>query len=250
MSSICGPAYVPAHRGVYHIRVSRSSLLVVVAWAAAVIAFGVVCVFAAANDTFPNDVWLAHQIQDIDSAAFERTLDWVEDFVDYPLIVLVGAVAAALLVLARDWAGAIIIALAIPGRAVTTGGLKELIERPRPSAELIEFDSQPGTFSFPSGHAGAAFVLYGMIIYFAAVHIRDLRVRLPIQAVCVAIIVLAGVERVYVGHHWPSDVLGGYCVGALLLGVFIGVHQLTLRRASNFETQRSFSGATSARDPE
>jgi undecaprenyl-diphosphatase len=222
----------------------------VIAWAAAVIAFAVVCVFAAAYDTFPNDVWLARQIQDIDSRAFERTLDWVEDMVDYPLIILVGAVVASLLVLARDWAGAIIIALAIPGRAMTTAGLKELIERPRPSAELIEFDSQPGTFSFPSGHAGAAFVLYGMIIYFAAVHIRDLRLRLPIQVVCVAIILLAGIERVYVGHHWPSDVLGGYYVGALLLGLFIGVHQLTLRRASNFAPQRSFSGATSARDPE
>jgi undecaprenyl-diphosphatase len=222
----------------------------VIAWAAAVVVFAVVCVFAAANDTFPNDVWLARQIQDIDSAAFERALDWVEDVVDYPLIVLAGAVAAALLVFARDSAGAIIIALAIPARAVTTAGLKELIERPRPSADLIEFDTQPGTFSFPSGHAGAAFVLYGMIIYFAAVHVRDLRVRLPIQAVCVAIILLAGIERVYVGHHWPSDVLGGYFVGALLLAVFIGVHQLTLRRASNFEPQRSFSGATSARDPE
>jgi undecaprenyl-diphosphatase len=230
--------------------VSTSTLLVVIAWAAAAVAFAVISVFAAANDTFPNDVWLARQIQDIDSAAVDRTLDWAEDVVDYPLIVLVGAGAALLLVLARDRAGAIIIALAIPGRAVTTAALKELIERPRPSAELLDFESQPSSFSFPSGHAGAALVLYGMIIYFAVLHIPDPRVRLPLQAACVAIIVLAGYERVYVGHHWPSDVLGGYYVGALLLAVCIGVHQLTMRHPSNLQPHRSFSRATVARDPE
>jgi undecaprenyl-diphosphatase len=224
--------------------------LLVAAWLAALVGFATVSAFAAANDTFPNDVWLAQRIQDIDTAAVDRTLDWTEDIVDYPLIVLTGAFVAALLVLARDPAGAIIIALAIPARAVTTAALKELIERPRPSAGLLEFDSQPSTFSFPSGHAGAAFVLYALIIYFAALHVRDPRVRLPLQAVCAAIIVLAGCERVYVGHHWPSDVLGGYYVGALLLAVFIAIHQLTLRRTSNQQPQRSFSRATPLRDPE
>jgi undecaprenyl-diphosphatase len=250
MSSICGPEYVPGYRGVYHILVRTSSLLVMIAWAAAAVAFAVISVLAATNDTFPNDVWLARQIQDIDSSAVDRALDWAEDVVDYPLIVLIGAGVAVLLVIVRDYAGAIIIALAIPIRAVTTAALKELIERPRPSAEFLDFESQPSSFSFPSGHAGAAFVLYGMIIYFAALHIRDLRVRLPLQALCVAIIVLAGVERVYVGHHWPSDVLGGYYVGALLLALFIAVHQLTMRRASNLQPQRSFSRATTAHDPE
>jgi membrane-associated phospholipid phosphatase len=249
MSSICGPAYVPRRRGVYHI-VVKTLLLLLLAWVAALAAFAVTSVLAAAYDTFPNDIWLAHQIQDVDSAAVDRTLDWVEDLVDYPLIVLVCAGAAALLVLGHDRAGAIIIALAIPARAVTTASLKELIERPRPSADLLDFESQPSTFSFPSGHAGAAFVVYGLIFYFATPYISDRRVRLPVQAACVAIILLAGLERVYVGHHWPSDVLGGYYVGALLLGVFIGAHQLTLRRASNLEPQRSFSRATPARDPE
>jgi undecaprenyl-diphosphatase len=230
--------------------VSTPSLLVVIAWAVALVAFVVVSFFAAANDTFPNDVWLARQIQDIDSAAFDRTLDWVEDIVDYPLVVLVCAGAASLLVLARDWTGAIIIAVAVPGRAATTAALKELIERPRPSVDLLDFERQPSTFSFPSGHAGAAFVLYGMIIYFAALHIRDPRVRLPLQAFCLVVIVLAGVERVYVGHHWPSDVLGGYYVGALLLALFIGVHQIVLQRPSNLQPQRSFTRATTARDPE
>jgi undecaprenyl-diphosphatase len=224
--------------------------LLIAAWVTALVVFAVVCVFAAGNDTFRGDVWLAEEIQGVDSRAVERTLDWAEDVVDYPLIVAICAVAASLLVLARDPAGAILIAVALPARAVTTASLKELIERPRPSAELVDFDSQPGTFSFPSGHAGAAFVLFSMIIYFAAIHIRDARVRVPLQLLCVAIILLAGLERVYVGHHWPSDVLGGYYVAALLLAVFIAVHQLTLRRVSNLEPQRSFSRASTARDPE
>jgi undecaprenyl-diphosphatase len=95
-----------------------------------------------------------------------------------------------------------------------------------------------------------AFVLYGLIFYFAALHIRDARLRLPLQAACVAIIVLTGVERVYVGHHWPSDVLGGYYAGALVVGTVLVVHQYARRHTSNLRRDRSFSRATAAIDPE
>ena len=63
--------------------------------------------------------------------------------------------------------GALILLIAVPGRVLTTWIAKEAIERPRPSADLLDFTSQPSTFSFPSGHAAAAFVLYGLIFYFA-----------------------------------------------------------------------------------
>jgi undecaprenyl-diphosphatase len=93
-------------------------------------------------------------------------------------------------------------------------------------------------------------VLYGLIFYFAAIHIRDARLRLPLQAACVAIIVLAGIERVYVGHHWPSDVLGGYYAGDLIVGAVVVAHKYARRRMSNLRRDRSFSRATAATDPE
>ena len=212
--------------------------------------FVLLSVLAAFNDKFPGDVWLAHRIQEVDILGFARALDWAEDAADLPEVVLVCAAAVAVLLLARDAAGALILPLAVSARALITWVLKELIERPRPSAALVHFEDQPSTFSFPSGHAMGAFVLYGVIFYFAALHIRDARLRLPLQAACVAIIVLTGIERVYVGHHWPSDVLGGYYAGALIVGAVVAVHQYAQRRMSNLRRDRSFSRATAATDPE
>jgi len=222
----------------------------VIAWAAALAGFVLLSILAAYNDKFPGDVWLAHRIQEIDIPGFARTVDWAADTADLPEVVIVCAAAVAVLLLVRAAAGALILPLAVSGRALITWVLKELIERPRPSAALVQFENQPSTYSFPSGHAMGAFVLYGLIFYFAALHIRDARLRLPLQAACVAIILLTGIERVYVGHHWPSDVLGGYYAGALMVGAVVVAHQYARRGMSNLRRDRSFSRATAATDPE
>jgi undecaprenyl-diphosphatase len=135
-------------------------------------------------------------------------------------------------------------------RALNNWALKVTIERPRPSAEHVRFESQPDSFSFPSGHAESAFLLYGLIFYFASIHIHDWRWRLPVQIACVVIIILSGIERVYVGHHWPSDVIGGYYIGALILAGLITVHQLATGLHSNLWPQRSLSRTRVAPGPD
>ncbi len=107
--------------------------------------------------------------------------------------------------------------------------LKEVVERPRPSPALVSVDQQPGDFSFPSGHANTALVLYGLIIYLAAVYVPNPWLRVPLQGFCLWVIIGNGLQRVYVGHHWPSDVLGGYYLGALVLAVLIAVERGVLR---------------------
>ena len=201
----------------------------IVVWAAAFAVFVIASILAGTHDTFPADVWLAHRIQEIDIRAVDRALDWAEDSADLPVVALMCGVTACALLFARDGVGALIILIAVPGRVLTTWIAKEVIERPRPSADLVDFSSQPSTFSFPSGHAAAAFVLYGLIFYFATLHVQNLQARRAIQAACVVLIIGAGMERVYVGHHWPSDILGGYWHGALIVAVAVALHQLAQR---------------------
>ena len=220
--------------------------MLVIAWSAALAGFVLLSILAASSDTFPGDVWLAHRIQEIDTPGFARAVGWAADTSDLPEVVIVCAAASGLLWLARDPAGALILPIVVSGRVLITWALKEVIERPRPSAALIHFEDQPSSFSFPSGHAMAAFVLYGLLFYFAALHIHDARLRLPGQTACVAIIVLTSMERVYVGHHWPSDVLGGYYASALIVGAVVAVHQIILRHTSNPRGDRSFSRSAAA----
>lgn len=206
-----------------------TGLRFIIAWATVFVAFVVVCVLAGTHDTFPADIWLAHRIQEIDIVGVGSALDWAEDSADLAVVVLVCGVTACGLLFVRDSFGAVILLIAVPARVLTTWILKEAIERPRPSADLVDFTSQPSTFSFPSGHAAGAFVLYGLVFYFATLHVQSMPAKRAIQVACVALVIGAGLERIYVGHHWPSDVLGGYWHGALIVSAAIAIHQLVRR---------------------
>lgn len=181
--------------------------------------------FAAANDTFPADVWLAHRLQDVDSEVFSRLLNGTSDLVQVPLVALVTLLVAVAFYLLAGWQPAMLAFLTLGARPANSI-VKEIVGRPRPSPDLDEFGSQPDDPSFPSGHADNAMILFGMIIYLTAMHIPDRRLRYPVQAVSLWVIIVTGLERVYAGHHWPSDVLGGFLLGSLLLALVIAMHRL------------------------
>jgi undecaprenyl-diphosphatase len=95
--------------------------------------------------------------------------------------------------------------------AVVIETLKHFIVRPRP--ELWSRIVTQGGSSFPSGHAVASAALYPLLAW-VLVRGRP-RLRPPALALGAAIALLIGLGRLYLGLHWPSDVLGGWALGAL-----------------------------------
>ncbi|MDF2721517.1 MAG: phosphatidylglycerophosphatase, partial [Paenibacillus sp.] len=95
-------------------------------------------------------------------------------------------------------------------------GLKELFERPRPSVEaLIEASG----YGFPSGNALLSSAVYGFAAY--ALY-RLWSKRHPMRsrtaaAIGILLVLAIGVSRVYLGVHYPSDIIAGYCLGTALL---------------------------------
>ncbi len=132
--------------------------------------------------------------------------------------------AAALLVAARRWEALLLLA-SVLGRLVNAG-VKELVDRPRPAEDLVVVREDPSSPAFPSGHADAAIMLYGLLFYFITLFVPHPVLRLVGQAACLWVILFTGMERVFVGAHWPSDVLGGYYLGGLMLVVLIAAHRL------------------------
>ena len=104
--------------------------------------------------------------------------------------------------------------------------VKRLIKRPRPTNELVSVVRVINEPSFPSGHVMHYTNLFGLLTYLLATNWHSGKLRNALIAVCSALIICIGPSRVYLGAHWPSDVMAGYLYGGLWFG---GVMVLYLR---------------------
>jgi membrane-associated phospholipid phosphatase len=104
--------------------------------------------------------------------------------------------------------------------------VKRLIKRPRPTKELVTVVRVINEPSFPSGHVMHYTNFYGLLIYLLATNWRSGKLRNLLIAICTSMIALIGPSRVYLGAHWPSDVMAGYIYGGLW---FAGLMTVYLR---------------------
>ena len=195
-----------------------------ISWLLAALGFAIAAGFAAAVDYFPADLWLTHRLQDIHAAAFSDALDWASRLAEMPLVAVVAVAGALALWLLASRSAAIWLVAALVA-SLSNSGVKLLVDRPRPAGHLVEVSEKTSSAAFPSGHVTAAVLVYGFIFYLAGFLIPVRLLRYLAQASCLVIIVLTALQRVYVGAHWPSDVLGGVLFGGLLLSLLIWSHR-------------------------
>lgn len=105
----------------------------------------------------------------------------------------------------------------------------DLVQRPRPTPNLIHVDNMLKFNSFPSGHSCHMMVYYGFLLYLSFTKpVREWRYRwflLPLQLFALLNILTVGFARLQQGEHWISDVLAGYLSGALWLFLFIFLYR-------------------------
>ncbi len=146
--------------------------------------------------------------------------DFMTGFGDTFPVIAILCVSVILLLLSRHQKGySVGIVASVLGAKASEVLMKVIFERARPVDVLPLFHLD--TFSFPSGHATGAMALYGFIAYL----ICSIYPRLRVPAVLVggALILLIGASRVYLGVHFPSDVLAGFLLGAIWICAGIGI---------------------------
>ena len=109
--------------------------------------------------------------------------------------------------------------------------MKDRLDRPRPSPALVDVAHRLSDSSFPSGHVFGATLLYGFLAYAAEFAVPNIKLRRVLQSACIAMVGLMGYARMELGAHWPTDVMGGWLIGCLLLSVLVWLHQHVEPRA-------------------
>jgi undecaprenyl-diphosphatase len=123
------------------------------------------------------------------------------------------------------------------GGFLLTTFLKGVFERARP--ELFDSDYTASFYSFPSGHAALAVGFYGALTLILAYHLRGFA-RSAVVGVGVLLVLLIGYSRLYLGVHYPTDVLAGFLAAPLWL-IFVGavyVAWLSVRGLRAAESRR------------
>ena len=128
-------------------------------------------------------------------------------------------IVCAILAIARKWDSLAFFATNVLLAVVCVQALKFIFAVPRPGAETLV--PIPGSFSFPSAHSFCSLIVFGMIglLIFRAMNRKGVPYNAAIVPgiILVVFAILIGISRIYVGVHWPSDVLGGWLLAGMWL---------------------------------
>ena len=148
---------------------------------------------------------------------------WGTQLGSFAVAVMIAAVVVTVLLFKRMWTAAALVVLVL-GVGYLWGQLAQLtIRRVRPP-QLDALIPIPTAFSYPSGHSITALLLYGAIAFLVWRTVDSRVGRVLTLAACVALIVFVGFTRVYLGVHWPSDVVGAWLLGGAWLSLIAGLY--------------------------
>jgi membrane-associated phospholipid phosphatase len=167
-------------------------------------------------------------------------------FLGDPLVLgILSLCFGAILLLRQRWTECITLAIATGGAIGLNLWLKTLFARDRP--QLWEHVVDVKYYSFPSGHAMVSFVIYGLLGYWLAA--RFPRYRSLIILGTTLLIGAIGLTRLYLGVHWPTDVIAGYAAGLVWLTTCILTLEIAWKRrlATSYTNKQSSRHLTDSR---
>ena len=150
--------------------------------------------------------------------ATTRAMLWVAALHRTAVVLSASVVIAAAFALRGHWRSVRALAV-VPTAMILNVALKTAIQRARPSwpDPLVQL----ATYSFPSGHAVASSAFYGMLCALVFAHTRSPLARGAALAIAVGMVALVCFSRVYLGAHYPSDVIAGSAEGLACVLLFL-----------------------------
>ena len=138
----------------------------------------------------------------------------ITQLIDLPVVISWAIILVAIFYLKKWKSESLLVAGNLSLAGILIVSLKHLYQRPRP--EILHLVEEKG-FSFPSGHSLAVTLLIGSLIIILGQRVKSTRLKLPLQSLLGIYLVSVLVSRVYLGVHYPSDVLASLCLGLGIL---------------------------------
>lgn len=188
--------------------------------------FALLAWFVHVHPVLSIDVTITREFQENQAPWLSATMfavSWLGyQFIVFTALILLTAVVFWFVRLRLE--AVILIALNIVS-TLLNGLIKVLVERPRPTAKLVDILYATGGQSFPSGHVMAYLAYFGLLFSLGIILLRrDRWWHFTILIIPALFVVLVGPSRIYLGDHWASDVLGAYLIGGLLLGIALWIY--------------------------
>jgi membrane-associated phospholipid phosphatase len=201
----------PPHVRRYRALLFQLSLLLIAA------AFAVLTFVVKMTPSFSIDLQITRGIQQINIPLFYElmvVLSW-PGFVPQSLIIT-ALIVLMLYGFGLHWEAVMALLAAVFSTAVNVL-VKDLIQRPRPTAALVHVLDTINSYSFPSGHVMFYLGFFGFVWFLSFSLLKPSWKRGLLLVFFGGLVMLIGVSRIYVGEHWASDVLGSYLLGTLTL---------------------------------
>jgi membrane-associated phospholipid phosphatase len=213
-------------------------------WLFGLSAFLLLAALARSNDHFPADLWVSRQVQGLDAEWFGRAASFAYYLTTPPYIFGILLPAYVLLRILYEGNRQALMLLVVPIGAVLTSLAKDhWVDRPETSLAITRGVTGSSGESFPSAPAIIAMLTFGLLLYFS-LGIKRASLRIPLQAFCLYVVVFTGLDRIYEGASWLSDVYGAFLLGALILALLIFAD--TVWPAARPPTEKLGLGAESA----
>lgn len=191
----------------------------------ALIVFLILAVLAHTFAYFTFDVTITREVQEFRAGWFDvlmRGLSWIGFTPQVTVICL--AVFVIRYASGLKWETVVIFASAV-GISVLGSGIKLVVDRPRPSADLVSVVSQLSDLSFPSGHVLFFTTFFGFLFFLAWTLLEHPWRRTLLLLIFGGMIALIGVSRIYAGQHWASDVIAAYLLGSVWLALSVYLYR-------------------------
>jgi membrane-associated phospholipid phosphatase len=156
----------------------------------------------------------------------------------YDLLIWELVIALAVFWWLRWRRGAVWLAVTMIGAVGLDIVLKQAFHRIRPDAF---FTAQPSSFSFPSGHALSSFCFYAVLAGLIAYRVKSMALKIGVGVAAAVLIGAVGFSRIYLGVHYPSDVLAGYLAAAMWVSTMLAVDRFRKKAVVNFKNKRARS---------